>query len=75
MGEFLSEINWSPLWISLKTVLVFPRILPASMDVAPYSPMARAKASTVPEAIPGPAAGIITFQNIRLSLIPRVLPA
>ena len=45
------------------------------MEVAPYSPMARAKASTVPEAIPGPAAGIITFQNIRLSLIPRVLPA
>ena len=36
------------------------------MEVAPYSPMARAKASTVPEAIPGPAAGIITFQNIRL---------
>ena len=37
------------------TVLVLPRILPASMEVAPYSPIALAKASTVPEASPGAA--------------------
>ena len=45
------------------------------MEVAPYSPIARANASTVPDAIPGPAAGMTTRQKIRLSLIPRVWPA
>ena len=44
------------------------------MEVAPYSPMARAKASTVPEAIPGPAAGITTFQKIRYGILPQLIP-
>ena len=45
------------------------------MDVAPYSPIALAKARTVPDAIPGPAVGMTTVQKILLSLMPSVLPA
>ena len=37
--------------MATETVLVLPRMFPASMDVAPYSPIALAKARTVPEAI------------------------
>ena len=42
---------------------------------APYSPRALAKVRTVPEAMPGAAAGTVIFQKIRPSLMPRVRPA
>ena len=45
------------------------------MEVAPYSPMARAKVSTVPDKIPGAAAGRVIFQKIVHSDSPRVRPA
>ena len=50
-------------------------MLPASMEVAPYSPKALAKLNTVPERIPGPERGRIIFQKIFVSDNPRVLPA
>ena len=56
-------------------VRVFPRIFPASIEVAPYSPIALAKDSTPPEYSPGAALGRITLKNIEDSLIPRVRPA
>ena len=39
-------------------------MFPASMEVAPYSPIALAKVRMVPDRIPGPAAGTATFQKI-----------
>ena len=60
------------LW---EMVPVFPGMFPAIMEVAPYSPMALAKVRIVPEAMPGPAVGMTTFQNMDVSLIPKVLPA
>ena len=50
-------------------------IFPASIEVAPYSPSALAKVKTVPDAIPGPAAGTTTFQKILISGIPSVRAA
>ena len=40
-----------------------------------YSPRALANVRMVPDAIPGPALGITTFQKIRMSDIPSVRPA
>ena len=54
---------------------VFFGIFPASIDVAPYSPMALANVKIVPESIPGRADGITTFQKIFISDIPSVLAA
>ena len=56
-------------------VPVFPGILPASMDVAPYSPSALASVRIVPATSPGPADGTATFQKILYSGIPSVLAA
>ena len=56
-------------------VAVFPAIFPASIVVAPYSPIALAKVRIVPDAIPGPAVGMITLRKILNSDIPNVLPA
>ena len=73
------DIN-EPFWemavaIFWEMVPVLPAIFPASMEVAPYSPSARAKVRMVPEAMPGPAVGTTTRQKISGSLIPRVRPA
>ena len=57
------------------SVLVFFGIFPASIEVAPYSPRALANVKTVPDAIPGPAAGTTTFQKILISGIPSVRAA
>ena len=61
--------------IFCEIVLVFFGIFPASIEVAPYSPSALAKVHTVPDAIPGPAAGTTTFQKILISGIPSVRAA
>ena len=58
-----------------ETVAVFRGIFPASIEVAPYSPIALAKVRIVPDAMPGPADGMTTFQNIFISDMPSVLPA
>ena len=50
-------------------------MLPASMEVAPYSPKALAKLNTAPERIPGAERGRIIFQKIFVSDNPKVLPA
>ena len=60
------------LW---EMVPVLPGIFPASMEVAPYSPIALANVRIVPDMIPGPADGTATFQKIEISLIPSVLAA
>ena len=52
-----------------------PAIFPAIMAVAPNSPSPLAKARMPPHAMPGSAAGNITFQKIRHSENPRVLAA
>ena len=56
-------------------VEVFPAIFPASIDVAPYSPIALAKASVTPDMIPGFAIGRRILQKIFHSLMPRVRAA
>ena len=61
--------------IAIGIVWVLPGIFPASIRVAPNSPRALAKASTVPDAIPGKASGKATVQNIRHSETPKVLAA
>ena len=49
--------------IRWEMVPVLWAILPASIEVAPYSPKERAKVRMVPEAMPGPASGMITRQK------------
>ena len=56
-------------------VAVFPDIFPASMDVAPYSPMALAKLRIAPEKSEGDAIGHTILKNILSSESPSVLPA
>ena len=72
--ENASLSSCSPVARKLR-VLDNDRIFPASMEVAPYSPIALENVRTVPAAMPGLAAGQTTFQKIFQSLIPRVLPA
>ena len=52
-----------------------PGVYPASMEVAPYSPSARAKASTVPARTPCLQQGIWTRQKTQELDRPRVRPA
>ena len=54
---------------------VRPGILPASINVAPNSPSARAKARTVPAITPGPASGKSTRRKTAHSLAPSVRAA
>ena len=56
-------------------VWVLPGMFPASMMVAPNSPRARAKVSTVPEMIPGRQLGKTIRQKMAVSDRPRVRPA
>ena len=56
-------------------VCVRPGMLPASMRVAPNSPRARAKASTVPAITPGAARGKSTRRRTPHSLAPSVRAA
>lgn len=56
-------------------VVVLPGMLPASISVAPNSPMDLEKDKTVAAAIPGHARGTVIVQNILLSETPRVLAA
>ena len=61
--------------MAMGMVWVRPGMLPASMSVAPNSPMARAKASTVPATRPGAASGTSTRRKTVHSLAPRVRAA
>ena len=61
--------------ICCEIVEVLPAIFPASMEVAPYSPIALANAKTVPDKMPGFAIGMRIFQKIVLSLNPSVCAA
>ena len=56
-------------------VEVFPDILPASIEVAPYSPIALAKLSIAPENSEGDATGHTILKKILNSDSPKVLPA
>ena len=67
MESIIKNLDWSPLFISLKTGIVATFI---SFFLGIY-----AARKVVPDAIPGPALGITTFQKIRMSDIPSVRPA
>jgi hypothetical protein len=54
-------------------VAVFPRAVPATMTVAPNSPMARAQVRTNAAMIPLLAMGRQTRKNAPTALQPRVL--
>jgi hypothetical protein len=56
-------------------VCVLPGMLPATISVAPNSPRARAKESTIPETIPGQARGRVIVKKTRGSVAPSVLAA
>ena len=62
-------------YMAMGMVAVFPGILPATIRVAPNSPMARAKDSAVAAAIPGQAKGTETRQKTFHSETPKVLAA
>ena len=53
-------------------VAVFPSIKPTNIDVAPYSPRARANAKTLPAIIPFLQAGILILQKIKVLVKPSV---
>ena len=59
----------------VEMVAVLPGVYPAIMEVAPYSPRARAKASTVPAMMPCLQQGIRTRQKIQVLERPRVWAA
>ncbi len=47
----------------MAAVCVWPGMEPATISEAPNSPMARAKASSVPARMPGQASGSVTRKN------------
>src|SRR3972149_4887691 len=57
--------------MAIGRVCVLPGILPATMRVAPNSPVALAKAMTVPAAIPRHARGSVIVLMIYHSVLPR----
>src|SRR5512140_1474955 len=62
-------------YMAIGIVAVLPGILPASISVAPNSPMQRASERTVAAATPGHANGKVTVQNTRHSDAPSVRAA
>ena len=59
----------------VEMVAVRPGVYPETMEVAPYSPSPRAKASTVPAVSPCLQPGINTRQKTQALERPKVLPA
>ncbi|OQB35349.1 MAG: hypothetical protein BWY05_01377 [Euryarchaeota archaeon ADurb.Bin165] len=56
-------------------VCVLPGRFPATMIVAPNSPMALAKLRIIPEISPVRARGTVTLMNVKSLPAPRVLAA